>query len=317
MASYQLISPSRLHFGLLSFNNPQVPQFGGLGMMVDAPNLLLSARHSSTFEATGRHADRVVEFAMTWTRFYRRPTPPPVAIEVLSAPPQHVGLGLGTQLGMSVGQLLNKLLLDRPISIAELAKSVSRGKRSSVGTLGFMSGGMIFERGKAQRNTISADHTRVAVPENWKIVLVTRRRNPGLSGKSEQSAFDKLPPVPEKTTERLTRLASETILPCAIESRFFEFSEALYAYGELAGRCFSSLQGGAFADKDLELKIDALRKDGVLGVGQSSWGPTIFSFHEGEDAADDFIQSTIKNNALFDECDIIVASANNTGHSLS
>ena len=315
MPGLQLISPSRLHFGLLSFNNPNVPQFGGLGMMIDGPNLELRARQASSFKATGTHSDRVEQFAKNWSEFHKLSALPRVEFEVVSAPRQHIGLGLGTQLGLSVGRLLSSLLLERTCSIEELAKSVSRGKRSSVGTLGFVSGGLIFERGKTQADTIAVEQTRVELPEDWRIVLITRKTNVGLSGKTEQSAFDRLPPVPEETTKNLIELATEKILPSTTASRFAQFSDGLYRYGEIAGSCFASLQGGSFADKNIEMKINAIRDCGVLGVGQSSWGPTIFSFHKNEEAALEF-SNVAMAMTHFDDCELTIASPNKIGHQL-
>ena len=37
------------------------------------------------------------------------------------------------------------------------------------------------------------------------------------------------------------------------------------------------MQGGPFASEEIGRLVDALRDHGVDGVGQSSWGPTVFA----------------------------------------
>ena len=44
------------------------------------------------------------------------------------------------------------------------------------------------------------------------------------------------------------------------------------------GACFASAQGGTFASPQASLIVDELRRLGFVGVGQSSWGPTLYGF---------------------------------------
>jgi predicted sugar kinase len=99
----------------------------------------------------------------------------------------------------------------------------------------------------------------------------------GLSGVAESDAFAQLPPVPRETTNELVRLARDVILPAVDSGKFDEFSEATYRYGYLAGTCFAKVQGAPFADPRVVRLVGDLREMGVRGVGQSSWGPTVFA----------------------------------------
>ncbi len=190
-------TPSRLHFGMLSFGNPDVSQFGGAGVMISKPRVALALSESEGFRARGPHAARVQKFASHW-RDYCGLSPRELNCEILveQAPREHVGLGLGTQLALAVAAGLNALL-DRPQPPqAELAASVGRGKRSAVGTHGFMRGGIIVERGKRRGETLGRLERHLRLPAQWRVVLICPKAHAGLAGAAEQSAFNQLPAVP-------------------------------------------------------------------------------------------------------------------------
>src|SRR3990172_259095 len=103
----------RLHFGLLSHRGPSSAatgsgrNFGGVGLMIDAPRFRVSIRRAETdaVRASMAYRERVEQFVAT----YRSACPPdrtpgPCKIEVLDEIPPHAGLGAGTQLGMAIAQ---------------------------------------------------------------------------------------------------------------------------------------------------------------------------------------------------------------------
>ena len=98
-----------------------------------------------------------------------------------------------------------------------------------------------------------------------------------------------MPPVPKAVTDELTRLAEAQILPAVQSHDFAAFSEAVYRYGVLAGNCFAAVQGGPFASPRIAAGVKLLRRLGISGVGQSSWGPTIFAFARDVFAAEELI----------------------------
>src|SRR5262245_47692582 len=101
----QVTAPSRLHFGLWSLAGAG-RQFGGVGAMIEQPGLKLELAPAEQFVAGGPLADRAKRFAAHWAAFHRAALPA-CEIRLLAAPPEHVGLGTGTQLGLAVAAGLN------------------------------------------------------------------------------------------------------------------------------------------------------------------------------------------------------------------
>src|SRR3989442_250463 len=103
-------APSRLHFGLLSFGEVVARQFGGVGVMVERPGTEVDV---AVCDSTSRQAPAVAErraqeFA---NRFVNSLEPSDtrdmlanVCVRVRRSPPEHVGLGSGTQLAMAVAR---------------------------------------------------------------------------------------------------------------------------------------------------------------------------------------------------------------------
>lgn len=282
-------APSRLHFGLYGFGTTVVRQYGGVGAMVESPGMQLEATANDRFEAVGPLAERLQEFAERWTRFHRRDSLPGCRLEVKQSPPEHAGLGVGTQLGLSVAAALNALYALPPVTPRELAVSVGRGLRSAVGTYGFVQGGLIAERGKLPGESISPLDVRVALPEQWRFVLVRPQVASGLAGPAEAQAFEQLPGVSAESSRQLIFLAREELIPAAIQGDFSRFSSALYRYCNLAGVYFAAVQGGSYNGPVLARFVEIMRSCGAEGVGQSSWGPTLFAALADEASASTFV----------------------------
>jgi beta-RFAP synthase len=171
-----------------------------------------------------------------------------------------------------------------PESLGELARLAGRCHRSSIGTHGFASGGLLVESGRRASGEPSPLVARVELPEEWRFLLLVPRRTTGLFGDAERAAFASIPPIPPAVTDALAREALMNLLPAAIEGDFVEFSRSLYRYGTTAGACFAAHQHGAFLDRRTAELAELIRSLRVEGVGQSSWGPTLFTAVPSESA---------------------------------
>jgi beta-ribofuranosylaminobenzene 5'-phosphate synthase len=308
--SIRVRTPCRLHFGLSSLgHDPTKPQYGGVGMMVDSPCVEVEITPSNRFEVVGRHAERVKKFAELIAKNLALPSLPEVNIKVIAAPRDHIGLGVGTQLGLATAAGLAEALGFPWRDPLRLAQLTGRGRRSAVGTYGFLMGGLIIDGGHLPNESLGQLNYRGEVPEEWRIALIISGAK-GRSGKSEDHAIANLPAVPPATTEELKRIALEQLKPALEKSSFPDFTEAVYEYGKLAGQCFASAQGGTFGSKQIEELIEWLPLQGVDGVGQSSWGPTVFAFLPNDAAAQELRRLFARRMYAGDYDFLITAPAN-------
>ncbi len=280
-------APSRLHFGLFSFGHTdQRRQYGGVGVALASPRCELEFVGDTPdgLRTSGPDSERVAEFAQRWAARHRAEVDCDITVHRVI--PSHIGLGSGTQLALTVAKGLHYVTGSPDGTVKELAESVQRGLRSAVGTYAFAHGGMIVEKGKRSDQSLAPLDQRVRFPETWRFVLFRPPKQTGLSGAPESDAFCNLPPVPTEITKRLEALANEQLVPAAENADFETFSTSLYQYGITAGSCFKSCQtGGAFASPAIQSMVALLRDWGISGVGQSSWGPTVFALvRSGADA---------------------------------
>jgi len=315
MRTVTVIAPSRLHFGMFSFGQTDVRQFGGVGTMVDSPGLRVALRPAEQIVARGPMAERAMEFAQSVARSGWFTRDPACEIVIEQAPREHVGLGTGTQMAMAVAAGMNTLFNRPPRSATELAQCVGRGMRSAIGLYGFEQGGLLVEAGKHETDAISPLVARAELPGEWRFVLLCPRDGSGLSGDAERAAFARLPAVPRETTEQLVAEALLGMLPAAVEGCFGAFSESLYRFGQAAGRAFSAEQGGLLAGRQLERLAGRLRASGVQGVAQTSWGPTLCALTPDETSARQLVASLTGDQKLGD-LTMTVAAPNHRGASI-
>ncbi len=309
-------APSRLHFGMFSFGRPDYPQFGGVGVMIEPPTVDVTIVSADQLTCLGDHAERAKQFVTMLAKRWSLSAAPQCRIHV-SALPAHRGLGLGTQLGLAIAAGLRDFLRMPPLTVAELALAVERGARSAIGTHGFEMGGLLVDGGKRDGEEIGQLERRISLPAEWRFVLArSRTGGPGLMGQREKDAFSQLPPVPKTVTEQLWRIANDEMLPAIEQSDCNAFGDAVYRFGRLAGECFATVQGGPFASPATAELVAAIRNMGVPGVGQSSWGPTVFAITPNEAKAHELVARLRAESTLVAD-DITIARPNNVGAQVS
>jgi beta-ribofuranosylaminobenzene 5'-phosphate synthase len=293
---------SRLHFGLLSLPGP-APEaatwldsegqqtiaaryFGSVGLMVEHPGLALTVAPAADWSAHGPCADRALAFAKAASAGLG--IHPAFEINIERCPPEHIGLGTGTQLGLAVAHAI-ALAGDRgDFAAADLAKLIGRGRRSALGIHGFTHGGFLVEAGKRDPEAISPLVAHVPLPPEWSILLVMPRGLQGAHGQCEAEAFGQLGHSPPDLaqTESLCRLVLLGMLPALMERDLDAFGNALYDFNRRVGNLFKPWQGDVYGHPLVGEVIRGLRSAGVKGVGQSSWGPTVFAVVERREAGE-------------------------------
>ena len=310
---------ARLHFGLLSHGLEGSRRFGGAGVMIDSPGfeLCVEPAERTTCEAPDWVTKRVEGFVTAYRQncWSKRP-PRGCRIWVRRCVPAHVGLGSGTQLGMAVARALS--LLDGGVDAdpVELAKCVGRWLRSAVGVHGFGYVGVIGDAGKTDETSIGSVLQRVDFPSSWRFLLVAPHGVSGVSGQAEREAFGRLPPMSQATTDQLRQVLLQELLPSVAEADFDRCGAALQCYGGIVGEYFAPLQGGPYAEESMEQLAEHLRQAGRTGIGQTSWGPTLFVLcRNSDDAAE--LRDRLLGPGQWDECEFRIAAPLNAGASVA
>ncbi|MBU3888773.1 GHMP kinase [Methylosinus sporium] len=278
--SVSVVAAARLHLGFLDMNGALGRKFGGLGLSIDAPATRLTLRPAEKMEAFGPDAERALALlekagaALAPGKRYR------LAIE--RAIPPHSGLGSGTQLALAIGAALRRIE-DLPQDVEADAALLQRGARSGLGAGLFTRGGLVVDGGRGAETTTPPIVSRLAFPEEWRILLVSDPGSIGLHGAAERKAFAELPPLSEENAGRLCRLVLMQALPAVAERNFAAFGAAIAAIQAIVGDYFAPAQGGRrFTSAAVERLLARLADAGAAGLGQTSWGPTGFAFAPNE-----------------------------------
>jgi beta-ribofuranosylaminobenzene 5'-phosphate synthase len=283
-------APARLHFGMLDLRGSLGRRFGGIGAGIFSPSLLVEIERADAVEAEGADANRAADFA---TRYLAsQGVQGGAKIVIRRAIPGHSGLGSGTQLGLAVARGIAELY-DLPTDTGLLAAEVDRGRRSAIGTWLFDGGGFIVEGGRLEGvDRIAPLLARLDIPDSWRCVVAIPRSAEGVSGESELQAFRELPAPPLRDVERIAHLVIMSLLPALVDGDIDAFGAAITEIQQINGRWFAPVQGGPFAPGLSTELIGKMSQWGAAGVGQSSWGPTVYGIVDGDDAAAD-----LANNA--------------------
>ena len=270
----RVTTTARLHFGFLDPSGRGKRPFGSFGLSLDRPLTRLTLKPAETFRVSGPERERAERYLKSIAASCGVSQAYDLHIE--EAIPPHAGLGSGTQLALAVGSAfaaLEGLRLDPQ----EIAARLGRGARSGIGIATFAQGGAVLDSGP-QNGGLPQLVSRLPFPADWRVILIFDAELSGLAGASETAAFDALPDFPESESAELRRRITQGALPALAARDFTGFCEQIGYLQEAMGAYFAPLQGGPYVSPRVAEALDWLRKEGVVGLGQSSWGPTGFAF---------------------------------------
>jgi beta-ribofuranosylaminobenzene 5'-phosphate synthase len=303
-------TPARLHLGLIDLNGDLGRLFGGLGVGIDRPNVILEAQPSETLAVTGEKTEQVKMLAKRFLEACGIKAN--ASIYVKQTIPEHSGLGSGTQLALAVATALAKLF-DVKASVQELAKTMGRGQRTSVGTTIFAQGGFVVDGGKStSKNGFPATIFRQPFPQDWRFVVAVPNVNKGLAKGEENAAFKALTPMKPEDAGKMCRLIMMKLLPSLVEHDIKSFGEALTQLQIVIGDYFAEVQGGTYSSQAVSEGVALMQKLGAYCAGQSSWGPAFYGLTQKEKTR----EIELKVKAFLKERvggQVFVAKANNKG----
>jgi beta-ribofuranosylaminobenzene 5'-phosphate synthase len=284
---------ARLHFGFQNLSLAYPRLYGGVGVGLCEPRLVVEAERAATVECADEAAEPYLEAVVEELGVEG------ARVTVQERFARHTGLGSGTQLALAclTGVARAYGLEPRP---RERAPRLGRGGRSGVGIAAFERGGFVVDVGHPttrftadppRRGTWEVPPVlgRWTLPEDWRFVLVTptgkRRRGP--SGASEDRQMRTVVEHADPgIADQIATLVTRRLLPAVVEGDRAAFGRAVARLGRLNGAWYADEQGGVYRPPAGDLVAALADSESVTGAGQSSWGPTVYGVTSADDADD-------------------------------
>lgn len=305
--SVTVIAPARLHMGFIDLSGALGRHFGSIGLALNEINTQLSITAADNLQVSGPSAERALKCTRQFCQLLD--VSDALNITIDHAIPEHIGLGSGTQMALAVGAALNAFYgLD--LSVREIAQLSDRGARSGIGIGIFETGGLVVDGGRGPDTKTPPMIAQIAVPEDWRFILVFDQRGQGLHGEQEVNAFQQLPPFPQAQAERLCYLLLMQGLPALAEGNLNKFGEVITALQQAVGEHFAPVQGGVFTSPDVAAAMASLAEHGAVAIGQTSWGPTGFCAVANPQRAEELL-AQLERQFAASPLSFLVASARN------
>jgi beta-ribofuranosylaminobenzene 5'-phosphate synthase len=289
MTRVRVTAGARLHFGFQNLSLARERLYGGLGVDLRKPRLVLEATPAPEVRCADSQASEYAERAAELLDV------PGVEITVHERLPHHVGLGSGTQSALAVLAAVARAH-DREPRIRERAPEFGRGGRSGVGVATFEDGGFVIDAGHpAERFTtrppaegewaVPAPVARHALPESWRFVVVIPDIETGRSGERENRAIGRVVERADPAiADDIARLVAQRVLPAATVNDWTGFGSAIGELSRLNGAWYADEQGGVYRPPLGEIIDGLAASPAIAGAGQSSWGPAIYGLTDSESA---------------------------------
>jgi beta-ribofuranosylaminobenzene 5'-phosphate synthase len=272
---------ARLHFGFQNLSLARDRLYGGVGVALEEPQVVVEAE-----PAEGIRCDDDLAAEYAWKAVDLLGVNG-VAVTVEHELPRHVGLGSGTQFALATLAAVAGAY-DVDPSVRANAPALGRGGRSGVGVAAFERGGFIVDGGHPTELFTASPPAdgewrvppvtaRHELPADWRFVVVLPDVDSGRSGSREDESMRHVveradPGIADDVGGVLLR----QVLPAAAEGDRATFGAGVGKLGRLNGAWFADEQGGVYRPPAGRL-VDVLGDcPAVASAGQSSWGPAVY-----------------------------------------
>ncbi|ACV12522.1 beta-ribofuranosylaminobenzene 5'-phosphate synthase family [Halorhabdus utahensis DSM 12940] len=312
---------ARLHAGFQNLSLARDRLYGGIGWAIDEPRLVVDVERAEELvcpdEAVEPYARRAIEVLDV----------PGAAITVEQRFERHAGLGSGTRLALAT-LMATADVYDVALDVRDRAPDLGRGGRSGVGIATVLDGGFVVDGGHlVERFTHSPPETgawttppvvaRHAIPDSWRFVLVTPDVETGKHGSDEDASMRSIVEGADPgIADEIAPLLTQRLLPAIAGGDRRTFGDAITRLGRLNGAWYADEQGGVYRPPAGRLIESLSSVSGVDGVGQSSWGPTVYAITgvETADIVREAAEDALTRNDV--EGDVRVVAPDNEGYRL-
>lgn len=314
----KVVTGSRLHFGFRNLCLEKSHVYGGIGVCLENPKLVLTAERKGGIICEDENAKKYVQKSVEILGVEG------AKVEIEEKIPSHVGLGSGTQSALAIYTAIAEVYGIEPKS-RECAPKLGRGERSGVGVASFEQGGFNIDEGQEtdsltrgrrgiKKWKVPNEKVNLKIPKDWVFVVVKLEIGEGYSGNEEKKLInfvmkDARPDV----TKEIDQVIDEKLIPSVHNGNCVEFGFAVEEISRLNGTWYEKYQGGIYRPPIGEMVNKLQDNNNIFGVGQSSWGPSLYSVTSEEYGRD--VENNIQE--LLDELEIegtiIKASPRNKG----
>ncbi len=277
MNTVTVTTSARLHMGFFDLKGSASRTFGSLGLCIDAPctQIVVTKCDKTVIDANcDKNVVKIIENIIKSLKVEQK-----FSLKILQFIPQHAGLGSGTQLALAIGAGLSALF-NLNLTLPQISKLSKRGSRSGIGIAAFEHGGVLVDGGKTS-NELPEIALRQVFPDKWRVLLIADSAYTGVHGKVELQAFQSLKPAQNS----LHTMVFDHMMPALQRTDLLAFGAYMTDLQVYNGDYFAPIQGGRYASNDVANVLLWLQQNGVVCVGQSSWGPTGFAIVESEERA--------------------------------
>ena len=200
----EIETSARLHLSLIDLNGYEGRLDGGIGITLTDPSLKISCIESDEnciefdnsikIQKKEVYTSKIMDATKKMNEYLKIDTN--YSFQIKELYPIHQGLGLGTQLALSIAKLISSLN-NKDLTVNELATIIQRGGTSGIGVYSFEKGGLLIDGG--HKKSIKKDYlpssaskvspppliARYDFPEDWNILLIRPDIPPGASGNKE------------------------------------------------------------------------------------------------------------------------------------
>ena len=282
MKSIKITAPARLHLGFVGLEGQSAKTHGALGLAIDQPATVLEAHHYPKWKVSGIALKKTVKYMNTVKAIFALRQP--IYIKSIQSIPEHIGLGSGTQLALSVATVCMQLN-DHDVSPEKISGLLGRGVRSGIGTAAFSKGGFLIDCQAEKTRYARAIFKRMEFPDRWRIILIIDETYQGIHDETEVNAFESLGGFSTRLSADLKGVLLNQVVPALENGDITSFGSGISLIQKQVGDFFKPVQGGRFLSKQVAEVLDYAERNGAAGVGQSSWGPTGFIIIDGMAAA--------------------------------
>ena len=266
----------------------------GVGLSITEPLVRLKVMPSEQLDVRGSgnaSSNEAIGHALEYAgMFYEHPE-----VQALSAGdtmkaivflndviPGGMGLGAESQLALSV---ISGLAANHGIDMSTAeAAAVSRLDRhdDGIGAEAFDDGGFIVSAGGGG---LPFTVFRSKFPQSWKIILVSPPEGASAESCDCDTVSGRVADLAPGAGAEMSRIVLLKLLPWLMKEDLSAFGDALDRMRAVAEAEYAPSPAEFYSWPAAMDIISKMRELGAVGAGQSGWGPSLYSFADGEGAA--------------------------------